>query len=48
MLCLVWLFSVILQHWGLFSPQMSLHDVFGASVCVQELLQSGQLILDNR
>ncbi|KAM6905129.1 radical S-adenosyl methionine domain-containing protein 1, mitochondrial [Xenentodon cancila] len=36
------------KHWELFSPQMDLHKIFGTSVGVQELLQSGQLILDNR
>lgn len=36
------------KHWELFSPQLGLHDVFGTSIDVQELLQSGQLILDDR
>ncbi|XP_042361698.1 radical S-adenosyl methionine domain-containing protein 1, mitochondrial [Plectropomus leopardus] len=36
------------KHWGIFSPQLGLHDVFGKSSDVQELLQSGQLILDDR
>ncbi|XP_069559046.1 radical S-adenosyl methionine domain-containing protein 1, mitochondrial isoform X1 [Brachyistius frenatus] len=36
------------KHWELFSPTQGLHKVFGASVDVQELLQSGQLILDDR
>lgn len=36
------------KHWELFSPQLALHDVFGTSIDVQELLQSGQLILDDR
>ncbi|XP_061568317.1 radical S-adenosyl methionine domain-containing protein 1, mitochondrial [Cololabis saira] len=36
------------KHWDLFSPQMDLYKIFGASIDVQELLQSGQLILDNR
>ncbi|KAL7377833.1 hypothetical protein ABVT39_004983 [Epinephelus coioides] len=36
------------KHWELFSPQLGLHDVFGTSSNVQELLQSGQLILDDR
>ncbi|XP_049924888.1 radical S-adenosyl methionine domain-containing protein 1, mitochondrial isoform X2 [Epinephelus moara] len=36
------------KHWELFSPQLGLHDVFGTSSDVQELLQSGQLILDDR
>ncbi|XP_033500093.2 radical S-adenosyl methionine domain-containing protein 1, mitochondrial [Epinephelus lanceolatus] len=36
------------KHWELFSPQLALHDVFGTSIDVQELLQRGQLILDDR
>ncbi|KAM4717912.1 radical S-adenosyl methionine domain-containing protein 1, mitochondrial [Anableps anableps] len=36
------------KHWELFSPELSLHEIFGASLVVQELLQSGQLILDDR
>ncbi|TDH03030.1 hypothetical protein EPR50_G00158480 [Perca flavescens] len=36
------------KHWELFSPQLGLHEVFGTSNDVQELLQSGQLILDDR
>ncbi|GAA6218201.1 radical S-adenosyl methionine domain-containing protein 1, mitochondrial [Lates japonicus] len=36
------------KHWELFSPQLGLHEVFGKSTDVQELLQSGQLILDDR
>ncbi|XP_022070750.2 radical S-adenosyl methionine domain-containing protein 1, mitochondrial isoform X3 [Acanthochromis polyacanthus] len=36
------------KHWELFSPEMGLHDIFGASMDVQELVQSGQLILDDR
>ncbi|XP_059204292.1 radical S-adenosyl methionine domain-containing protein 1, mitochondrial [Centropristis striata] len=36
------------KHWELFSPQLGLHEVFGSSTFVQELLQSGQLILDDR
>lgn len=36
------------EHWELFSPQNGLFEVFGASVGVQELLQSGQLVLDDR
>ncbi|XP_041861642.1 radical S-adenosyl methionine domain-containing protein 1, mitochondrial [Melanotaenia boesemani] len=36
------------KHWDLFSPKMGLHEVFSASVDVQELLQSEQLILDDR
>nr|XP_020465874.1 radical S-adenosyl methionine domain-containing protein 1, mitochondrial isoform X2 [Monopterus albus] len=36
------------KHWELFSPQLGLHEVFGKSNDVQELLQSGQLILDDR
>ncbi|XP_037649573.1 radical S-adenosyl methionine domain-containing protein 1, mitochondrial isoform X1 [Sebastes umbrosus] len=36
------------KHWELFSPQLGLHDVFGSSSDVKELLQSGRLILDDR
>lgn len=36
------------KHWELFSPQLGLHQVFGASADVQELIQSGRLILDKR
>lgn len=36
------------KHWELFSPELSLREIFGASLLVQELLQSGQLILDER
>ncbi|XP_078126380.1 radical S-adenosyl methionine domain-containing protein 1, mitochondrial [Sander vitreus] len=36
------------KHWELFSPQLGLHEVFGTSNDFQELLQSGQLILDDR
>ncbi|XP_035471079.1 radical S-adenosyl methionine domain-containing protein 1, mitochondrial isoform X4 [Scophthalmus maximus] len=36
------------EHWELFSPQLGLHEVFGTSTEVQELLQSGLLILDDR
>ncbi|XP_034751192.1 radical S-adenosyl methionine domain-containing protein 1, mitochondrial [Etheostoma cragini] len=36
------------KHWELFSPQLGLREVFGTSSNVQELLQSGQLILDDR
>ncbi|XP_062264765.1 radical S-adenosyl methionine domain-containing protein 1, mitochondrial isoform X1 [Platichthys flesus] len=36
------------KHWEVFSPQMGLHEVFGASTDVQELLQRGLLILDER
>ncbi|RVE69640.1 hypothetical protein OJAV_G00079580 [Oryzias javanicus] len=36
------------KHWELFCPQMDLHEVFGESIRVQELLQGGQLILDDR
>lgn len=32
----------------MFSPQTGLDEVFGESIVVQELLQSGQLILDDR
>lgn len=37
-----------LQHWELFSPQLGLHEVFGTSTDVQDLLKSGRLILDDR
>ncbi|XP_028267880.1 radical S-adenosyl methionine domain-containing protein 1, mitochondrial [Parambassis ranga] len=36
------------KHWELFSPHVGLHEAFGASVEVQDLLQSGKLILDDR
>uniref|UniRef100_H3CYK7 Radical S-adenosyl methionine domain-containing protein n=1 Tax=Tetraodon nigroviridis TaxID=99883 RepID=H3CYK7_TETNG len=36
------------EHWALFSPQLGLRDVFGASVDVQDYLRSGRLILDPR
>ncbi|XP_042247963.1 radical S-adenosyl methionine domain-containing protein 1, mitochondrial [Thunnus maccoyii] len=36
------------KHWQLFSPQLGLHEIFGTSTDVQEFLQSGQLILDDR
>ncbi|XP_071385903.1 radical S-adenosyl methionine domain-containing protein 1, mitochondrial isoform X1 [Centroberyx affinis] len=36
------------KHWQSFSSQVGLHEVFGTSMDVQELLQSGQLILDDR
>ncbi|KAL3986976.1 cystatin-A/B [Sarotherodon galilaeus] len=36
------------KHWEMFSPQNGLDEVFGESIVVQELLQSGQLILDDR
>ncbi|XP_023260095.1 radical S-adenosyl methionine domain-containing protein 1, mitochondrial isoform X1 [Seriola lalandi dorsalis] len=36
------------KHWELFSPQLCLHEVFGTSTDVRELLQNGQLILDDR
>lgn len=32
----------------MFSPQNGLDEVFGESIVIQELLQSGQLILDDR
>lgn len=37
-----------LQHWALFSPQLGLRDVFGASMDVRDFLKSGRLILDHR
>ncbi|XP_040919362.1 radical S-adenosyl methionine domain-containing protein 1, mitochondrial isoform X2 [Toxotes jaculatrix] len=36
------------KHWEMFSPDLGLHEVFGTSTDVQELLQSGKLILDDR
>ncbi|XP_053347809.1 radical S-adenosyl methionine domain-containing protein 1, mitochondrial [Clarias gariepinus] len=36
------------QHWAAFSPEVNLHQVFNASVDVQELQQRGALILDDR
>ncbi|XP_015254003.1 PREDICTED: radical S-adenosyl methionine domain-containing protein 1, mitochondrial [Cyprinodon variegatus] len=36
------------KNWELFSPELSLHEIFGASLNFQELQQSGQLILDDR
>ncbi|XP_076609746.1 radical S-adenosyl methionine domain-containing protein 1, mitochondrial [Chaetodon auriga] len=36
------------KHWELFSPQLSLSEVFGTSTDVQEWLQSGRLVLDDR
>ncbi|XP_029015098.1 radical S-adenosyl methionine domain-containing protein 1, mitochondrial [Betta splendens] len=36
------------KHWGMFSPQLGLREVFGSSADVQELLHSGHLILDDR
>ncbi|XP_063326763.1 radical S-adenosyl methionine domain-containing protein 1, mitochondrial [Pelmatolapia mariae] len=36
------------KHWEMFSPQTGLDEVFGESIVVQEFLQSGQLILDDR
>lgn len=36
------------KHWALFSPQLGLRDVFGASIDVQDFLKSGRLILDHR
>ncbi|KAM7387208.1 hypothetical protein PAMA_009699 [Pampus argenteus] len=36
------------KHWQSFSPQLGLHEIFATSVDVRELLQSGQLILDDR
>lgn len=36
------------KHWEMFSPQNGLDEVFGESIVIQELLQSGQLILDDR
>lgn len=37
-----------LQHWALFSPQLGLRDVFGASIDVQDFLKRERLILDHR
>ncbi|XP_028310229.1 radical S-adenosyl methionine domain-containing protein 1, mitochondrial isoform X2 [Gouania willdenowi] len=36
------------KHWELFSPHMSLQEVFGASSDVQELLRNQRLILNDR
>lgn len=36
------------EHWEMFSPEVGLHKIFGTSTEVQEFLQSGKLILDNR
>uniref|UniRef100_UPI0037E9396B radical S-adenosyl methionine domain-containing protein 1, mitochondrial n=1 Tax=Semicossyphus pulcher TaxID=241346 RepID=UPI0037E9396B len=36
------------KHWELFSPELSLYEIFGASIDSQEFLQSGRLILDDR
>ncbi|XP_054891039.1 radical S-adenosyl methionine domain-containing protein 1, mitochondrial isoform X1 [Poeciliopsis prolifica] len=36
------------KHWELFSPELSLLEIFGGSLAVQELLQRGLLILDDR
>ncbi|XP_043956196.1 radical S-adenosyl methionine domain-containing protein 1, mitochondrial isoform X2 [Gambusia affinis] len=36
------------KHWQLFSPELSLLEIFGGSLDVQELLQKGLLILDDR
>uniref|UniRef100_A0A3Q3FXY0 Radical S-adenosyl methionine domain-containing protein n=1 Tax=Kryptolebias marmoratus TaxID=37003 RepID=A0A3Q3FXY0_KRYMA len=36
------------KHWKLFSPESGLHEIFGASVGVKELQQSGHLLLDDR
>ncbi|XP_053707357.1 radical S-adenosyl methionine domain-containing protein 1, mitochondrial [Synchiropus splendidus] len=36
------------QHWDLFSPESGLHEVFGASTEVNDLILNGQLLLDER
>ncbi|XP_068192313.1 radical S-adenosyl methionine domain-containing protein 1, mitochondrial [Antennarius striatus] len=36
------------ERWELFSPRLGLREAFGGSTDVQELLQSGQLVLDER
>ncbi|KAL6103034.1 rsad1 [Pungitius sinensis] len=36
------------KHWATFSPQLGLREAFGSSSEVQQLLQNGQLILDDR
>lgn len=36
------------KHWQRFSPHLRLQDVFGLSPDVQDLLQTGKLILDER
>ncbi|KAM9393069.1 radical S-adenosyl methionine domain-containing protein 1, mitochondrial [Pholidichthys leucotaenia] len=40
--------GILHKHWGLFSPEMSLFQIFDASSDVGELLRSGRLILDDR
>uniref|UniRef100_A0A1A7XQ36 Radical S-adenosyl methionine domain containing 1 n=1 Tax=Iconisemion striatum TaxID=60296 RepID=A0A1A7XQ36_9TELE len=36
------------KHWELFSPELGLNEIFGVSVGVRELQQSGHLIMDDR
>ncbi|KAM6966234.1 radical S-adenosyl methionine domain-containing protein 1, mitochondrial [Tautogolabrus adspersus] len=36
------------KHWELFSHEIGLYEIFGTSVEVQEFLQSGKLVLDER
>ncbi|KAM9780038.1 radical S-adenosyl methionine domain-containing protein 1, mitochondrial [Neosynchiropus ocellatus] len=36
------------EHWNLFSPVSGLHEVFGASTEVTDLILNGQLLLDQR
>uniref|UniRef100_A0A3B3ZZZ8 Radical S-adenosyl methionine domain-containing protein n=1 Tax=Periophthalmus magnuspinnatus TaxID=409849 RepID=A0A3B3ZZZ8_9GOBI len=36
------------KHWQRFSPHVNLHHIFGSSPDVQDLQQSGKLILDER
>uniref|UniRef100_A0AAQ4QZ69 Radical S-adenosyl methionine domain-containing protein n=1 Tax=Gasterosteus aculeatus aculeatus TaxID=481459 RepID=A0AAQ4QZ69_GASAC len=36
------------KHWAMFSPRLGLREAFGSSSEVQELLQDGRLILDDR
>ncbi|XP_029995950.1 radical S-adenosyl methionine domain-containing protein 1, mitochondrial [Sphaeramia orbicularis] len=36
------------KHWQLFSPELGLQEVLGTSADIQNLLQSGRLILDDR
>ncbi|XP_020511060.2 radical S-adenosyl methionine domain-containing protein 1, mitochondrial [Labrus bergylta] len=36
------------EHWELFSHELGLYEIFGSSVEVQECLQSGKLVLDER
>lgn len=37
-----------MQHWESFSPELRLQEIFTTSADIQELLNSGRLILDDR